>query len=196
TQRNAQMVESALNNSSQLSGRAERLSAAVSNFKLRQGSADEALALVRKAVEMYRRNGSASLAQITDAANGLSDRDMYVFAFDRGGIYRAFAGRTEKIGTSVRDVPGVDGDKLVKDAFEQAAHGGGWVDYQFANPQTKATDLKTSYVEAVSPDLVLGCGVYKSRGAAKTPLSIDLPTAGLREQQRMKLAAVQAHAAT
>ena len=196
TQRNAQMVESAFNSSSQLSGRAERLSAAVSNFKLRQGSADEALALVHKAVEMYRRNGPAALAQITDAASGLSDRDMYVFAFDRGGVYRAFAGKNEKIGTSVREVPGVDGDKLVKDAFEQAAHGGGWVDYQFANPQTKATDLKTSYVEAVAPDLVIGCGVYKSRGAAKTPLSIDLPIEGLREQQRIKLAAAHALAAT
>ena len=196
TQRNAEMVESALNSSSQLSDRAERLTAAVSNFKLRQGSADEALSLVRKAVEMYRRNGTAALAQITDAASGLSDRDMYVFAFDRGGIYRAFAGRNEKIGTSVREVPGVNGDKLVKDAFEQAELGGGWVDYHFANPQTQATDLKTSYVEAVTPDLVLGCGVYKSRGAAKNPLALDLPLKGIREQQRLKLAAVRVAAAT
>ncbi|MDO9314323.1 MAG: methyl-accepting chemotaxis protein [Burkholderiaceae bacterium] len=192
TQRNAQMVESALHSSSQLSARAERLSSAVSNFKLRQGSADEALSLVRKAVEMYRRNGPAALAQITHAASGLSDRDMYVFAFDRSGIYRAFAGKTEKVGTSVRAVPGVDGGKLIKDAFDQAALGGGWVDYQFANPQTKATDLKTSYVEAVTPDLVIGCGVYKSRGASQGALAINLPLTGIREQQRIKLAAVQA----
>ena len=196
TQRNAQMVESAMNSSSQLSGRAERLSSAVSNFRLRQGSADEALALVRQAVEMYRRNGHSALEQITDAANGLSDRDMYVFAFDRGGIYRAFAGKADKVGTSVREVPGVDGDKLVRDAFDQAAHGGGWVDYQFANPQTKATDLKSSYVEAVTPDLVLGCGVYKSRGKAGGALVIDMSLQGLREQQRLKLADVLPGAAT
>ena len=170
TQRNAQMVESAFKSSSQLSARADRLSAAVSNFKLRQGSADEALALVRKAVEMYRRAGPAALGQITAAAGGLSDRDMYVFAFDRQGIYRAFAGKTEKIGTSVREVRGVDGDKLVRDAFEQAANGGGWVDYDFANPQTGSVDLKTSYVEPVSPDLVIGCGVYKSRGTSDAPM--------------------------
>lgn len=169
TQRNAQMVESAFKSSSQLSGRAELLSAAVSNFKLRQGSADEAFALVRKAVEMYRRSGPAALAQITEATSGLSDRDMYVFAFDRQGIYRAFAGKTEKIGTSVRAVPGVNGDKLVKDAFEQAAQGGGWVDYDFANPQTGKLGLKTSYVEPVSPDLVIGCGVYKARGKSDEP---------------------------
>ncbi len=170
TQRNAQMVESAFKSSSQLSARADRLSAAVSNFKLRQGSTDEALALVRKAVEMYRRAGPAALGQITAAAGGLSDRDMYVFAFDRQGIDRAFAGKTEKIGTSVREVRGVDGDKLVRDAFEQAANGGGWVDYDFANPQTGSVDLKTSYVEPVSPDLVIGCGVYKSRGTSDAPM--------------------------
>ena len=163
TQRNAQMVESAFKNSSLLSSRAKQLSAAVSNFKLRQGSADEALALVRKAVEMYKQTGTAALGQITDAASGLVDRDMYVFAFDRLGIYRAFAGKVEKIGTSVREVPGVDGDKLVKDAFERAAQGGGWVDYQFVNPQTGDVGMKTSYVEPVSPDLVIGCGVYKAR---------------------------------
>ena len=169
TQRNAQMVESAFKSSSQLSGRADMLSKAVSNFKLRQGSADEAFALVHKALEMYRRAGPAALAQITEAANGLSDRDMYVFAFDRQGTYRAFAGKPEKIGTSVRDVQGVNGDKLVKDAFEQAAHGGGWVDYDFANPQTGQLGLKTSYVEPVTPDLVVGCGVYKARGTSEAP---------------------------
>ncbi|MDL2336983.1 MAG: methyl-accepting chemotaxis protein, partial [Pseudomonadota bacterium] len=187
TQRNAQMVESALNSSSQLSARAERLSSAVASFKLRQGSADEAHALVRKAVELYRRQGPAALAHITAATQGFADRDMYVFAFDRNGVYRAFSGKNEKIGTSVRDIPGVDGQKLINDAFEQAAHGGGWVDYQFSNPQSGAVDQKTSYVEPVTPDLVLGCGIYKSRGASSSPMLLDLPQKGLREQQRINL---------
>jgi methyl-accepting chemotaxis protein len=187
TQRNAQMVESALHSSSQLSGRAERLRAAVASFRLRQGSADEALSLVRRAVEAYQATGSAALAQITDPANGFSDRDMYVFAFDRDGIYRAFAGKADKVGTAVRDNPGVDGAKLVRDAFEQAGHGGGWVDYDFANPQTGAVDLKTSYVEPVTPDLVLGCGVYKARGATADGGRVSPRMKGLRAEQRDRL---------
>jgi len=163
TQRNAQMVESAFHSSSQLSERAEMLADAVRSFRLRQGSADEALAMVRKAAEIYQARGSSALAHVTETASSFSDRDMYVFAFDRQGIYRAFAGKPEKVGTAVRDNPGVDGDKLVRDAFEQAARGGGWVDYDFANPQTGAVDLKTSYVEPVTADLLLGCGVYKKR---------------------------------
>lgn len=166
TQRNAQMVESAFRSSSQLSERAELLSGAVRSFRLRQGSADEAHTMVRKAVEVYQARGVSALGHVTDPASGFSDRDMYVFAFDRQGIYRAFAGRSEKVGTAVRDNPGVDGDKLVREAFEQAARGGGWVDYDFANPQTGSVDLKTSYVEPITPDLLFGCGICKQRSAA------------------------------
>jgi len=141
---------------------------------LRQGSADEAHDMVRKAVEVYQARGAGALGHVTDPVNGFSDRDMYVFAFDRQGIYRAFAGRSEKVGTAVRDNPGVDGDKLVREAFEQAARGGGWVDYDFANPQTGSVDLKTSYVEPITPDLLFGCGVYKQRSTV-TPAQPDSP---------------------
>ena len=188
TQRNAQMVESAFHSSTQLSERAARLAAAVASFRLRQGSADEALALVRKGVALCAAQGRGGLDSITSAASGLADRDMYVFAFDRQGIYRAFAGKPERVGTAVRDNPGVDGDKLVRDAFEQAARGGGWVDYDFANPQTGAVDLKTSYVEPVGDDLVVGCGVYKSRGSS-TDSQVALHR-GQRAEQKKKLVAV------
>ena len=183
TQRNAQMVESALHRTAQLSERAQRLAEGVSSFHLRQGSADEALALVHKAMALHRRAGPATLEAITSNGTEFADRDMYVFAFDRQGIYRAFAGNAAKVGTAVRDVPGVDGDKLVRDAFEQAEHGGGWVDYQFANPQTGATDLKTSYVMSIGPDLILGCGVYKVRGSVVGSAQEVRPqTAGRAEQ--------------
>ena len=163
TQQNAQMVESTLHSSLELSERAALLARGVESFRLRQGGADEAHALVTRAVELYHSLGAAALDRITDPAGGLHDRDMYVFAFDRQGIYRAFAGKPSKVGTAVRDNPGVDGQKLVHDAFEQAGRGGGWVDYDFVNPQTGAVDLKTSYVHPVAQDLILGCGVYKTR---------------------------------
>jgi methyl-accepting chemotaxis protein len=195
TQQNAQMVESAFHSSAQLSGRAEQLGAAVASFRLRQGVADEALALVRKAVDLHAGQGGSALARITEAADGFTDRDMYVFAFDRQGIYRAFAGKPEKVGTAVRDNPGVDGDKLVRDAFEQAARGGGWVDYDFANPQTGSVDLKTSYVEPITPDLLMGCGVYKTRDSATRAAATITRTKGIRAEQRQRLASIRGQAA-
>lgn len=163
TQHNAQMVEQARQGSSELGERADRLARAVQAFRLRQGSADEANALVQRAVALYRERGAAALQQITADAAAWTDRDMYVFAFDRHGVYRAFGGNAAKVGSSVREVRGVNGDKLVADAFTCAARGGGWVDYDFANPATGEVAAKTSYVEPVEADLILGCGVYKRR---------------------------------
>jgi len=167
TRNSAGLVQQASDSSAQLSERARRLSDAVSSFRLRQGSADEALTLVQQAMQVYRAQGSASFTTITQEGRRFADRDMYVFVFDRRGVYKAFAGKPEKVGTNVCDVPGVDGAKLIRDAFERASFGGGWVDYAFANPQTGRTDLKTSYVEAVGEDMVMGCGVYKRQDEAR-----------------------------
>ena len=82
----------------------------------------------------------------------------------------------------MRDNPGVDGDKLAREAFEQAARGGGWVDYDFANPQTGSVDLKTSYVEPITPDLLFGCGVFKQRSAVTTA-QLDGPPAPSHRRQ-------------
>lgn len=183
TQENAQMAEVAMRASSQLSERAERLSQAVASFRLRQGSADEALLLVQKARDLYQQHGLSALEMITRQGQDFADRDMYVFAFDRQGYYRAFAGREDKVNTAVRDNPGVDGVKLVRDAFEQASHGGGWVDYQFVNPTTGAVDLKSSYVVPVSADLLLGCGIYKARQMSRNSLTRGLAAHRLRAEQ-------------
>jgi methyl-accepting chemotaxis protein len=194
TQQNARMVEHASHSSAQLSERAYNLAHAVRAFRLRQGSADEALELVRKAVALYQQKGQTSLDMITKDDRVFADRDMYVFAFDRQGIYRALSGKAEKVGTHVKDNPGVDGAKLVIDAFDRADHGGGWVDYIFANPQTGSVDMKTSYVEPVSANLLIGCGVYKTRSNTSSELAATVLPETVRADQRkqlMKMAGVQ-----
>jgi signal transduction histidine kinase len=152
-----------MHGSAQLGERAEQLTAAVSSFRLRQGSADEALAMVRKAVDLYKRVGRAALEQITADGRTFADRDMYVFALDRQGFYRAFGGNPARVGVSVTAIPGVDGAKLTRDAFLVAPRGGGWIDYDFRNPATGEVAPKTSYVEPLEEDLVVACGIYKPR---------------------------------
>lgn len=161
TQSNGQMAEEAKNASINLEDRATALSKAVSSFKLRQGTADEAYALVKKAVALYQNSGKAALQLITaDKNHQFADRDMYVFAFDRSGQYIAFAGNSSKLQVNLLQVTGLDGRKLVADAFA-IPRSGGWVDYTILNPNTKNVDTKTSYIVPVSKDVVLGCGVYK-----------------------------------
>ncbi|CAN5396087.1 hypothetical protein BH10PSE17_BH10PSE17_09940 [soil metagenome] len=162
TQQNAQMVERASAESAELGQRADRLAQSVNGFRLRQGTADEAFALVSAARRVYEQRGQASLAEITDASSGFVDRDMYVFAWDRTLTYHAFAGKPANVGKSAAQILGTDVSILTRDVWAAAAAGGGWVDYDFLNPVTGQVLPKTSYVVGVSDKLVLGCGVYKS----------------------------------
>lgn len=161
TQSNSRMAEDAKLVSEDLEQRAVTLTSAVSSFKLRQGTADEAYELVKMAVSLYAVAGQSALSRITDNAEKIyADRDMYVFAIDHDGFYRAFAGRPDKLGVNIGDVPGVDGPKLIQDAFA-VPEAGGWIDYQIINPLSQNVDKKTSYMVKLSEELAIGCGVYK-----------------------------------
>jgi methyl-accepting chemotaxis protein len=162
TQRNAQMVERAVSQANQLEQRAAHLSSAVSSFMLQQGTAEEAMVLVQQAVEHRQRVGrDAFVRELTDPAHGFHDRDMYVFALDIQGVYRAFGGKPEKVGSRVQDIAGVDGAALLQSIVTQAESEPGWVEYDIVNPATGVIQAKMSYVRKVD-DLYVGCGVYKS----------------------------------
>ena len=167
TQRNAQMVERAVAQSNNLENQAGSLSAAISNFKLLQGVAPEAVALVERATEYRVQAGSreAFLRGLTVKENNFHDRDMYVFVLDGDGTYLAFGGNPAKVGTRVQDVPGIDGDGLTRDIVSQASEGPGWVEYDITNPTTGKVQTKMSFVQQVD-GVYLGCGVYKNLAAA------------------------------
>jgi methyl-accepting chemotaxis protein len=165
TQHNAQMVERAVQQANLLEQRAAHLARAVSSFMLQQGTAEEAMALVDKALA-HRRQASrdAFVRDLTDPSRGFHDRDMYVFALDAAGVYRAFGGKPEKVGSRVQDIAGVDGNALLASIVAQAEVGPGWVEYDIVNPASGAVQAKMSYVVKVD-DLYVGCGVYKTAAA-------------------------------
>ena len=134
-------------------------------FRLQQGTADEAVALVNKAVALHKTTSRDQfLRSTTDKTQPYHDRDMYVFVLDAGGTYLAFGGNQAKVGTRVQDIPGVAGDRLVSDIVTQADRAPGWVEYDITNPATGAVQTKMSYVSRVG-DWYVGCGVYKSLAA-------------------------------
>jgi methyl-accepting chemotaxis protein len=166
TQRNAQMVEHAVAKAQDMESRANTLVDSVAMFQLQQGSPEEAVALVERAVA-HRQRGSKDgfLRELTDPANGFHDRDMYVFVLDDAGRYLAFAGNAAKVGTRVQDVPGIDGAGLLQTIRAQAAYEPGWVEYDITNPATGQVQTKMSYVQSVD-GYSLGCGVYRNLLAA------------------------------
>ncbi|NVO05694.1 MAG: cache domain-containing protein [Rhodoferax sp.] len=162
TQRNAQMVGHAVGKAEDMRMRAVTLVDSVAMFSLMQGSPEEAVALVERAVAQ-RRSGSRDsfLRDVTEPARGFFDRDMYVFALDAQGRYLAFGGNPAKVGTRVQDIAGIDGAGLLQTIIDQASYEPGWVEYDITNPASGQVQTKMSYVLMVD-DLYVGCGVYKN----------------------------------
>ncbi len=162
TQRNAQMVEQAVAHAVAMEGRASTLVESVAIFKLQQGSAEEAVALVERAVA-YRQRGAKDsfLRDITDTSKGFFDRDMYVFVLDENGTYLAFGGNSAKVGTRVQDIAGIDGAGLMQSIIDQANYEPGWVEYDIMNPTTGRVQSKMSFVQKLD-NWYVGCGVYKN----------------------------------
>jgi methyl-accepting chemotaxis protein len=187
TQGNAKAVDAATATAEGLQTRSHSLAAAVSHMKLRQGTADEARTLVEQAAALVQRVGwGVAHVEMHDADNPFSDRDLYVFAFDRQGVYRAFSSNTAKIGQPLASVPGLDAAKLVADAWCAVdSEGSGWVDYDIVNPTNGAVTPKTSFVMGIEGDLLLGCGVYRNvTKAAKPPAKPQPPRASGRHRHQ------------
>jgi methyl-accepting chemotaxis protein len=167
TRQNAALVETSRGSSQALVDRAAALSHAVASIRLRQGSADEARALVARAQKLLREQGrQAARAQLHSADAGFVDRDLYIFFVDTQGRYLLHGAKPAMEGKRVHDVPGINGDRFVNDAFEAAAAGGGWIDYEIVNPTTGQVQPKASWIEPLGQDLVIGCGIYRQGGAA------------------------------
>jgi Single Cache domain 2 len=192
TQGNASAVAIATSTAEGLLHRSRSLAAAVQHMKLRQGTADEARALVEKAAALAQSKGwVAAQSELHAAGNPFSDRDLYVFAFDREGIYRAFSSNPAKIGQPLSSVPGLDAAKLVIDAWNAVdEQGNGWVDYDIVNPTTGAVTPKTSFVVGISDGLLLGCGIYRNVAAsAPSPQPRPLVPAAKPARRAAQLAA-------
>ena len=157
------MVRNVVQEAQALELRAATLSEAVERFRLQQGTAVEAVALVERAVALRRMGMPLQqyLKALSDPQQPFHDRDMYVFVLDSAGRYLAFGGNAAKCGSRVQDVQGVDGNALLDAIVAQAEHGPGWVEYDFTNPVLGKVQAKMSYV-CKQDGVYLGCGVYKS----------------------------------
>ena len=163
TVENSGLVDRTSHRSNRLMQRSRQLEQAVTYIKLRQGTADEALMLAQRAQELVQRIGfEAAFEVFHDKAGGFVDRDLYVFVFDRSGVYRVMGADRNKVGTSLADSPGVDAQQLLDDAWHRCEQGGGWVEYNITNPATGDVRGKSSYVLPLTDQLLIGCGAYRS----------------------------------
>ncbi len=165
THRNAELVERSAARSEELLARANALSEAVGRIRLRQGTADEAQALVARGLERLKRGDRRSALQaFNDDQGEFIDRDLYLFVVGRDGGLLAFGAKPELAGKTVRDVPGLDARTFLGQAWQAAdSHGrqGGWIDYESVSPATGERHAKSSFVVPLDGDTLIGCGVYR-----------------------------------
>jgi signal transduction histidine kinase len=160
---NSGLVDRTSHRSNRLMQRSRQLESAVTFIKLRQGTADEALNLANRAHALVQSVGFDEAFKVFhDLQGDYVDRDLYVFVFDRQGVYRAMGADINRVGSSLFDAPGVDAQQLLEDAWHRCEQGGGWVEYNIINLVTNDVRGKSSYVLPLTDDLLIGCGAYRS----------------------------------
>jgi cytochrome c len=130
-----------------------------------KGTADEAVAMVKKAGEFLKKNGKEkAFAEFNNPKGQFIQGDLYIFTFlaNGDGIEQANGANPKLVGKNVSEMKDADGKFLIKDilAVGMSKDGKGWVDYKWPNPATGKIDGKRTYVERVD-DVLIGCGIYK-----------------------------------
>jgi len=127
-----------------------------------KGSADEAIALVKKAANYLKNNDKEkAYAEFDNNKGQFIDRDLYIFVFDMSGKTLAHGTNPRLLGKNMIDLKDADGKYFVRSFIEVAnTKGKGWIDYKWTNPVSKAIEQKSSYIEKVG-DVLVGCGIYK-----------------------------------
>ncbi|MBA5689956.1 cache domain-containing protein [Rugamonas apoptosis] len=127
-----------------------------------KGSANEAVAMVKRAVNLIRTKGRESaFAQFNAPGGQFVDRDLYIAVLDSKGVMAAHGNNPRLIGKSLIDMRDAGGKAFIKELVDAAQrNGSGWVEYKWPNPVSGDIESKSTYVEKVD-DLTVACGIYK-----------------------------------
>jgi signal transduction histidine kinase len=128
-----------------------------------RGTADDAIAMVKKAGAFMKANGKDKMfAEVNNPSGPFVKGDLYVFVHDMEGNCLAHGGNPKLIGKNLLDLKDATGFNMVKGFIDTAkTKGKGWIDYKWPNKTTKEVENKSTYVEKYD-DLIISVGIYKS----------------------------------
>ncbi len=137
------------------------------------GTRDEAVAMVQRIVEKFKKEGSeATIQAINTKSKAFIDRDLYAYVLDLNGFNRANAAIPAVRGKNLFDMKDHDGKFLIREHVDVAkGPGRGWVDFKWLNPMTKSIDDKSAYIERVG-DYIVGVGIYRSEQVNENTVTI------------------------
>jgi cytochrome c len=128
-----------------------------------RGTMDEAKAMAQRALEHVKKVGTEkAFNDFTNDKENWNKKDIYIFANNMTGQQFAHGANAKQVGKNFWEVKDADGKLLFQEFSAAAAKGGGWVEYQWAHPQTKKIEAKASYIVKIpGSDYYLGAGAYK-----------------------------------
>lgn len=127
-----------------------------------EGTKDEAVAMVKKAIEYIKANGNEkAFDEISNPKGKFIDRDLYVVVYDMTAKCMAHGQKKNMVGKEMIDMKDTDGKEYMKERIElMKKQTTAWQDYKFMNPVSKQIEPKSMYLEKFG-DLIVGCGIYK-----------------------------------
>jgi TRAP-type uncharacterized transport system substrate-binding protein len=128
------------------------------------GTRDEAVAMVRRVQQKFKKEGpEAAFRAINNKAPGFADRDLYPFVTELTGLCVANGVTPAVTGKNLLDLKDQDGKFMIQEFVKTASNppGQGWVDYRWLNPVSKTIEDKSAWIERMG-DYFVGVGVYKN----------------------------------
>lgn len=127
-----------------------------------KGTAEDAVAMVKKAKEFIKKNGQEkAFAEFNNPNGQFVQGDLYVMVYDMDGLNKAHGGNPRLIGKNLLDIKDANGVYIVKSFIDVATtKGKGWVDYKWFNKVSNAVESKSTYVEKYD-NVLVGVGIYK-----------------------------------
>ena len=128
-----------------------------------KASKDEAIAMVKKAVDFVKQQGAEKAYPVFDDKKGqFVDRDLYIVVYGMNGKVLAHGANAKLIGKDMNEAQDVDGVYYVKERLALAAKQPDfWQGYKFVNPVSKKIEPKEMYCQRLGETIVCG-GVYKN----------------------------------
>jgi cytochrome c len=129
-----------------------------------RGGKDEAVALVEAAVAHVKKVGAEqAFKDFTEDKASWTKKDLYVMAYNHDGTCVGHGANAKLVGKNLTNLKDANGKEIIKE-FTQVSKskGSGWVDYEWAHPQTKKVESKSTYaVRLAGYDGWVGVGIYR-----------------------------------
>lgn len=127
----------------------------------RRATPKEAQAMVKRAVEMIRKEGKdKAYAAITDKRGGFVVGDLYITVWGMDGVVRAHGANANMVGKNLYDLRDIDGKPFIEERLKMAsAKEKFWQEYKYTHPRTGKIEPKRMYCEKWLDTVVCG-GVY------------------------------------